>query len=113
MLGDVPIVESSALPIYPSDGEDARRIVRHGLADVLEWPGEKVGPKPGEPTMAMLVDGAIHVAPGYIRLITQHAEAILGNALRDPSPVGPFPAEVHGVEPLFAQPRPTFWDRYR
>lgn len=29
--------------------EDARRIVRHGLADVLAWLGEEPGPAPGQP----------------------------------------------------------------
>jgi hypothetical protein len=40
------IVETSILPLVPSPGEQARRIVRHGLADVLEWLGEPVGPSP-------------------------------------------------------------------
>ena len=28
-------------------GEQARRLVRHGLADILKWFGENVGPPPG------------------------------------------------------------------
>ena len=28
-------------------GEQARRLVRHGLADILKWLGENVGPPPG------------------------------------------------------------------
>lgn len=32
----------------PTPGEDARRIVRHGMAEVLTWLGEDVGPAPGD-----------------------------------------------------------------
>ena len=46
-FGGYPVVESNLLPTTPSNAEDARRIVRHGLADVLERLGEEVGPKPG------------------------------------------------------------------
>lgn len=53
----VRVVESRALPLKPSPGTDARRIVRHGLADVLAWLGENVGPKPGEETHSFLLGG--------------------------------------------------------
>ena len=46
----LPVVETKALPTYPDHKADARRIVRHGLTDVLYWLGEKVGPAPSEPT---------------------------------------------------------------
>lgn len=46
---------SGVLPLVPSDGENARRIVRHGLADVLRWLGEPVGPAPFEEQHAMVV----------------------------------------------------------
>lgn len=44
----INIVVSPHLPIPPTPGADARRIVRHGLADVLAWLGEDIGSKPGE-----------------------------------------------------------------
>jgi hypothetical protein len=50
---DLRIIVSNELPIIPSPGEDGRRIVRHGMADVLRWLGEEVGPKPGAPTHAL------------------------------------------------------------
>lgn len=85
----VPIVESNALPIWPDHKEDARRIVRNGLADILEWLGEKVGPKPGEPTMVMLVDGVIHIAPGYKeRLLAANRERF-EEAMSGPRPEDP------------------------
>jgi len=56
------IVVSPVLPIYPSPGEVSRRTVRHGLADVLEWLGEDVGPKPDEVTHALQVGGVLHVS---------------------------------------------------
>ena len=34
------VVPTAALPAYPSPGEDARRLVRHGFADVLAWHGD-------------------------------------------------------------------------
>ena len=40
------------LPFRPSPGEVGRRIVRHGMKDVLAWLGEPVGPKPDELTHA-------------------------------------------------------------
>ena len=55
----IPVYVSPILPTQPSPGEDARRIVRHGLADVLAWLGEKVGPEPGEPTHAFLAGGVL------------------------------------------------------
>lgn len=60
MLG-LPVVVSSHL--QPSEaaraGIDGRRIARHGLADVLEWLGEEVGPKPGDPVPVMALVGNI------------------------------------------------------
>ena len=44
----LPMVISAALPIPPTDTDNIIRTVRHGLADVLEWLGEEVGPEPGE-----------------------------------------------------------------
>lgn len=49
---DVVVVNN--LPLIPSDAENARRIVRHGLADVLRWLGEQVGPKPFEETHCLI-----------------------------------------------------------
>ena len=57
-LGGWPVVESSLLPTTPSSAEDARRIVRHGLADVLDWLGMEVGPEPGALThVVVATDG--------------------------------------------------------
>lgn len=44
------VIPSPAMPPprRPSPAEDARRLVRHGLADVLDWLGEPAGPRPGE-----------------------------------------------------------------
>jgi len=45
------------LPRYPTPAEDARRIVRYGMKDVLKWLGMPLGPAPGAATHAVLVDG--------------------------------------------------------
>lgn len=47
------VIVSNQLPLHPSPGEVGRRIVRHGLVDVLEWLGEKVGPRPEDLTHAI------------------------------------------------------------
>lgn len=53
-LRGVPVLVSSLLPYPPTPGEEARRIVRHGLADVLKWLGEDPGPKPDALTHAIM-----------------------------------------------------------
>ena len=50
----LPVLVSPTLPIIPTDAENARRIVRHGMADILKWLGEKVGPEPFTETHATL-----------------------------------------------------------
>lgn len=62
LLG-MPVVVTPTLPADPGPGEDARRIVRHGLRNVLEWLGEPVGPRPGDPTNALQVGPVLYVSP--------------------------------------------------
>lgn len=57
-----PVLVSDALPYLPSPGEDGRRTVRHGLAEVLRWLGEEVGPAPGEGQHVYLMSD--HTADG-------------------------------------------------
>lgn len=45
MLG-TEVVISQALPVESSPKEWARRYVRHGMADILDWLGQPVGPSP-------------------------------------------------------------------
>lgn len=60
MIGHgMPVIVSPALPIVPSDAENIVRMVRHGLADVLAWLGEDVGPKPGDCTRVVGAGGAL------------------------------------------------------
>lgn len=58
----LPVNVSAHLPVTPSDAEDARRIVRHGLAGVLDWLGEDVGPRPGDPIHVVESIGALWVS---------------------------------------------------
>lgn len=62
----IPVVVSDALPIPSSPGADARRFIRHGLADWLEWLGEDVGPKPGAPTTALMIGGTLHTTAAIV-----------------------------------------------
>lgn len=57
LLGGITVVVSAALPVDPSPGQVVKRMVRHGLADVLEWLGEPVGPRPHDKTHAFLMAG--------------------------------------------------------
>jgi len=50
---------SGALPVDPTPAEEARRIVRHGMKDVLEWLGERVGPRPKAATHAVVFRNAM------------------------------------------------------
>lgn len=59
MIGDVKVIIHPALPITPTLAEDVVRSVRHGLADVLEWLGEDVGPKPGEATHVLFASDGV------------------------------------------------------
>lgn len=77
---NMPVLESPALPYRPSPGEDARRAVRHAYAEasvdwlegsILDWLGERVGPKPGEETHAMVIDGKLFASREYIARIRQ------------------------------------------
>lgn len=71
LWGGLRVVVSPLLPMPPSHKEDARRIVRHGLAartlsgmtvGVLEWLGEDVGPAPGVPTTALIIGDTLHTS---------------------------------------------------
>lgn len=54
----MPVIESPLCERPSTPGEDARRIVRHGLSDVLAWLGETPGPLPGEPVhTAYVING--------------------------------------------------------
>ena len=69
----VNLVVSPVLPIAPSLAEDTVRMVRHGLADVLEWLGEDVGPKPGQETHAIKAGVILFVSKKmYERIQTPH-----------------------------------------
>lgn len=48
------LVVSPLLPVIPSDGENARRIVRHGMKKALPWLNIDPGPKPYEATEMMI-----------------------------------------------------------
>lgn len=62
-LGGLDLVVSSGLPMPPSDRENARRIVRHGFhaAGLLPLVDQPVGPRPGEPTRALLAGRILFV----------------------------------------------------
>lgn len=53
---------SSLLPMPPTDGDVARRIVRHGLADILRWLGEDVGPQPYDKVHALQIGDLLVVS---------------------------------------------------
>lgn len=57
------VVETPFLPSPPSVREWARRLVRHGLADVLAWLGEDVGPKPEDQTHVIRTPDALFISP--------------------------------------------------
>jgi hypothetical protein len=60
--GGLPVIIAPSLPIAPTDAENIVRSVRHGLADVLAWLGEDVGPKPGACMHAVTTPTAVFVS---------------------------------------------------
>lgn len=60
-LSGIPVRVSPFLG-PPSTPEKCVRIVRHGLADVLAWLGEDVGPGPDDVTDAVMLGGALVVS---------------------------------------------------
>ena len=67
---------SQLLPITPTPETDVIRSVRHGLADVLEWLGEEVGPKPGEKIHAIMAGSQLLVSQEFLDKMTagRHAD---------------------------------------
>ena len=55
------VVESPALPIPASPRDQAVRIVRTGMADVLQWLGEEVG-EVGKPVHVIATEGGLLVS---------------------------------------------------
>ncbi|MBT9255397.1 hypothetical protein KMZ30_07400 [Phycicoccus sp. KQZ13P-1] len=73
------IVSDNGTSRPPTDGEDARRIVRHGMAEILEWLGEPVGPKPGEPVhRAFLIDRAAFMFYGAVPRVAAPGLLVIG-----------------------------------
>lgn len=76
-LGGIPVMVTPILPIYPSPGTWARRFVRHGLADILAWIGEDVGPTPGELTEVIYAsDGSRDASRGILWVSQEKYEAL-------------------------------------
>lgn len=55
-LAGLRVVVSPLATRKPTPGEWARRFVRHGMADVLDWLGEDVGPHPDDRVPGALVN---------------------------------------------------------
>lgn len=73
---EIQVIVNHHLPFHPTPGEQARRIVRHGMADVLAWLGEEVGPAPHEATHVLRLPGALVVSPKIAHLLRQAAHAM-------------------------------------
>lgn len=76
MMPGLDVIVSKALPLHPGPGEVARRIVRHGLADVLAWLGEKVGPKPEDLTHAIAGMDPAGPVGGVLFVSAEYAERL-------------------------------------
>lgn len=105
------VVASNALPLPPSPGEDARRIVRHGLARVLEWLGEPVGPAPGVATHAVRAGDVLYVSRDLrADLIGMSLTADIEAMLNGPGHPWTIPwgtAQVYTAPPDTPPPPPT------
>lgn len=70
-LSGLDVVVSPMLGLPPLPGEDGRRIVRHGMAGILAWLGEDVGPKPGEPTHVVIAGRTAFISEKMNRLLRE------------------------------------------
>ncbi|WP_343317754.1 hypothetical protein AAFM46_10920 [Arthrobacter sp. TMP15] len=61
------IIVTQVLPLKPTLAQDTIRSVRHGLADVLNWLGEDVGPIPGALTHVFRSGGKLFVSAEMFR----------------------------------------------
>lgn len=78
MIGGYSVIVSDLLPMDPDWGKQAERIVRHGLADVLAWLGEDVGPEPDLNPIEVLQDaegGRLIVSPRVYALLREDSLA--------------------------------------
>jgi hypothetical protein len=73
-LAGIMVITSPILPLDPSPATDARRIVRHGLADILEWLGEPVGPKPGQQTVMLLCGRDLYTSAAIVGQLRERIE---------------------------------------
>ena len=90
------------LPRRPDAGEEARRIVRHGMADILDWLGEDVGPRPDQGQHIVFVPGSgLHVSPQ----MEAGARSVLAGARRAARVVSDAMASLARLIP--AQPEET------
>lgn len=73
LLSALRVITSEHADLRPSDGENARRLVRHLYAEagVLEWLGEKPGPLPGEVirNVFLLPDGGVIMSPRTVAVL--------------------------------------------
>lgn len=74
LLSTMQVVVTPVLPKPPSHREWATRLVRHGMADVLEWLGEDVGPAPDAQTHVLFTQGWLFAsAEAYQELVAAGA----------------------------------------
>jgi len=76
VIGGLSIIVTNLLPFDPAPGLQAERMVRHGLADVLAWLGEDVGPEPDFDPVEVLHApdrSAILVSPRVYALLSEEA----------------------------------------
>lgn len=74
MSPGLEVFVTDALPIAPGHREVARRTIRHGLADVLRWLGEDVGPQPDAATDALRVGNALYVSRDLYERLVESAD---------------------------------------
>jgi hypothetical protein len=82
----LPVIVSDVLPMRPTPGQAARRIVRHGLADWLDWLGEDLGPAPDAELHALLVDNALHVSAAVFGRLRRRSDPDDGYLDNRPEP---------------------------
>lgn len=72
----------------PTPGEVGRRLVRHGMADILAWLGEPLGPAPDDPVIQLWMPPPLW--KDDLGTFRAHMNAALAVALAEPIDHGLF-----------------------
>ena len=82
-MAGIKIVPMEELPIDSWAGLEAKRMVRHGLKDVLDWLNEPVGEEPGDKVHKLMHKNTLYCSPHLFVLIASGVVGEFVNGEKD------------------------------